>query len=182
VKHLVLALLAHGPAHGYELKRRHDDLFAGLSAPINIGQIYVTLGRLERDGLVSHTPEPQAERPDRKVYVLLELGRKTLDEWLAEPAEISTLKSDVILKLISAWLVDGVDPRSIITEHRQRCLQTLRQLDRLAGESPAGTIGELLVQGSALHLQAELRWLDLCEQRLDTLRPPALEKGNHHEA
>jgi DNA-binding PadR family transcriptional regulator len=180
MKHIVLSLLASGAAHGYELKQRHDRLFQGIWPPINVGQIYVTLGRLERDGLAAHTPVPQAERPDRKVYELTKLGRKALDSWLAEPAEPSTLKSDLVVKLVSAWLVGTGDLHEIVTEHRQRCLLTLRQLDRIAAGAEPGTLSELLLQGSALHLQAELRWLDLCEQRLGQLRPPDLEKEGDH--
>src|SRR6266511_4189240 len=79
MRYVFLALLASGPAHGYQLKRRHDALFASGWGPINIGQIYVTLGRLERDGLVTHRTVQQAGRSDRKVYELTELGRKALD-------------------------------------------------------------------------------------------------------
>jgi DNA-binding PadR family transcriptional regulator len=164
VRYVFLALLASGPAHGYELKRRHDALFASGWGPINIGQIYVTLGRLERDGLVTHDVVQQAGRADRKVYELTELGHKALDTWLEEPPEAPLPKSDLLLRLVGAALVGTIDPEAVLGAHRQRCLQALHDLDRAAAEATPGSVAELLAQGTGLHLQAELRWLDLCDE------------------
>jgi DNA-binding PadR family transcriptional regulator len=165
VRYVFLALLASGPAHGYELKRRHDTLFASGWGPINIGQIYVTLGRLERDALVTHHVVRQAGRTDRKVYQLTELGHKALDTWLEEPPEVPLPKSDLLLRLVGAALVGTTDPKAVLGAHRQRCLQALHDLDRAAADTAPGSVAELLAQGTGLHLQAELRWLDLCDQR-----------------
>src|SRR6266540_2720405 len=162
-----LALLASGPAHGYQLKRRHDALFASGWGPINIGQIYVTLGRLERDGLVTHRTVQQAGRSDRKVYELTELGRKALETWLGEPPDVPLPKSDLLLKLVSASLVgapDAPDAQAVVGAHRQRCLQALRDLDGAVADAAPGSVAALLAQGTGLHLQAELRWLDLCDE------------------
>jgi DNA-binding PadR family transcriptional regulator len=164
MRYVFLALLASGPAHGYELKRRHDALFASGWGPINIGQIYVTLGRLERDGLVAHRTVQQPGRSDRKVYELTELGRKALDTWLDEPPEVPLPKSDLLLRLVGAALVGATDPAAVLGAHRQRCLQALHDLDRTAAEAAPGSVAELLAQGTGLHLQAELRWLDLCDE------------------
>jgi DNA-binding PadR family transcriptional regulator len=165
MRFVFLALLASGPAHGYELKRRYDGLFGSVWEPINIGQIYVTLGRLERDGLVRFTAVKQDRGADRKDYELTELGRKALGGWLAEPADAPLAKSDLLLKLVAASLA-GSDLRDLIGEHRQRCLQALRDLDDAAADATAGSVADLLVQGTALHLQAELRWLDHCDHVL----------------
>src|SRR6266536_3268968 len=141
MRYVFLALLASGPAHGYQLKRRHDALFASGWGPINIGQIYVTLGRLERDGLVTHRTVQQAGRSDRKVYELTELGRKALETWLGEPPDVPLPKSDLLLKLVSASLVgapDAPDAQAVVGAHRQRCLQALRDLDgAVADAAPA---------------------------------------------
>jgi len=165
MRFVFLALLASGPAHGYELKRRYDGLFGAVWEPINIGQIYVTLGRLERDGLVTYTTVRQAKGADRKDYELTELGRKALGGWLSEPTEAPLPKSDLFLKLVAASL-SGADIGEMIGEHRQRCLQALRDLDGAAADAAAGSVADLLVQGTALHLQAELRWLDHCDDVL----------------
>jgi DNA-binding PadR family transcriptional regulator len=165
MRFVFLALLASGRAHGYELKRRYDGLFGAVWEPINIGQIYVTLGRLERDGLVRFTTVKQDRGADRKDYELTPLGRKALGGWLAEPADAPLPKSDLLLKLVAASLA-GTDLRDLIGEHRQRCLQALRDLDAAAADATAGSVADLLVQGTALHLQAELRWLDHCDHVL----------------
>lgn len=165
MRYVFLALLSSGPAHGYELKRRYDALFGAVWDPINVGQIYVTLGRLERDGLVTHTEVPQEKGADRKDYELTELGRKALGGWLDEPAEAPVAKSDLLLRLVGASLA-GADIGPLVGEHRQRCLQSLRDLDAAAADAHPGTVADLLIQGTALHLQAELRWLDRCDQVL----------------
>lgn len=165
MRFVFMALLASGPAHGYELKRRYDALFGAVWDPINVGQIYVTLGRLERDGLVAHTEVPQGKGPGRKDYELTELGRKALGGWLDEPAGVPAAKSDLLLRLVGASLA-GADIGPLVGDHRQRCLQSLRDLDAAADEAWTGTVADLLIQGTALHLQAELRWLDRCDEVL----------------
>ena len=166
MRFVFLALLAPGPSHGYELKRRYDGLFGAVWEPINIGQIYVTLGRLEKDGLVTHTAVRQEKGADRKDYELTELGRKALDGWLEEPPDVPLPKSDLLLKLVAGSLA-GSPIGDLIGEHRQRCLQALRDLEGPAAEATGGSVADLLVQGTALHLQAELRWLDHCDDVLN---------------
>jgi DNA-binding PadR family transcriptional regulator len=165
MRFVFLALLASGRAHGYELKRRYDALFGSVWEPINIGQIYVTLGRLERDGLVAHKAVRQERGTDRKDYELTKLGRKALAEWLDEPPDMPSAKSDLLLKLVGASLA-GTSVHEMIGEHRQRCFQALRDLDATATDNEPGSVVDLLVQGTALHLQAELRWLDHCDKVL----------------
>ncbi|KPM53533.1 PadR family transcriptional regulator [Frankia sp. CcI49] len=194
----MLALLDRGPAHGYELKRAHDELFGDVAPPVNVGQIYVTLTRLERDGSVVHHVEANADGPDRKIYELTEVGRKALRGWLADPSELPVGKSDIVLKLVAGLITDGTIAPAV-AEHRMRCIQALRTLaDLRAAKHPAGKprgpgglneaantndtstgangtggrtdlpvgLGDLLREASVLHLQAELRWLDLVEERL----------------
>jgi DNA-binding PadR family transcriptional regulator len=163
---LFLALLGAGPAHGYDLKRAYDAQFGAIWGPLNIGQVYTTMARLERDGLVTHETVAQGDRPDKKVYAITAVGRKVLDGWMAEADDAPAVKSDFVLKLVAARLT-GTDPGPVLARQRQRYLQSLRDLDALVplDDDPDGVHG-LLVEGAALHLDAELRWLDLCEQRL----------------
>ena len=174
---MFLALVASGDTYGYELKRRYDAWFAAVWGEVNIGQIYVTMGRLERDGLVTSRTVPQAARPQRKVFAITEAGTKALEEWLGEPAELPSSKSDLFLRLVGASVLDGASVRSLIGEHRQHCLEALRLLDAQAEHVERGSLVELLVQGSALHVQAELRWLDLLDQRLRGRPLPLPEPG-----
>ena len=203
----MLALLDRGPAHGYELKRAHDDLFGDVAPPINVGQIYITLTRLERDGAVTHHVEEGSGGPDRKVYELTETGRKSLRDWLDEPSDLPVGKSDVVQRLVAGLIYDvnaattgeassagTTSAARTLAAHRTRCLRALRALTEAAhrqpssaaAESPISTpdspatngtnpdgaaasvagVGELLREASVLHLQAELRWLDLVEARL----------------
>jgi DNA-binding PadR family transcriptional regulator len=197
----MLALLDRGPAHGYELKRAHDDLFGDVAPPINVGQIYVTLTRLERDGAVTHHVAEGSGGPDRKVYELTDTGRKSLRGWLEEPSDLPVGKSDVVQRLVAGLIYDAHAARRgeparatassaarTLATHRSRCLRALRALadaapladsatehDRTtgAGDGPAAAahvtvagIGDLLREASVLHLQAELRWLDIVEARL----------------
>ncbi|MEQ4300119.1 PadR family transcriptional regulator [Plantactinospora sp. B6F1] len=185
MKHLVLGLLAAGPAHGYELRRRYDELFADAAGEVNIGQVYVTLGRLERDGLVAHTTESGGDRRDRKVYRLTEPGTAALHEWLSAPSDPPLVKPDVLLRLVAAQLaaplLPDVDSRTVVTDHRQRCLEALRELDRQAARTAAGSVSGLLVQATALHLQAELRWLEACQQQLAQIELKTSWKGDGDE-
>jgi DNA-binding PadR family transcriptional regulator len=197
----MLALLDRGPAHGYELKRAHDELFSDVAPPVNVGQIYVTLTRLEKDGSVVHRTEKGTDGPDRKVYQLTPLGRKALESWLCEPSDLPVGKSDVVLKLVAGLVRDGTVAPAV-AEHRARCIHALRHLvsqrlsreatdqepadqepagQELTGQEPAGplptgqppthrpvaALGGLLREASVLHLQAELRWLDLVDERLN---------------
>ncbi len=184
MKFLLLALLARGPAHGYELKRLHDELFAAAGSPVNVGQIYVTLGRLERDGLVEHHPEASTEGPGRKVYELTEVGAKELRSWLESPGPVPQLRSAALLKIIVALEVAPAEVPGLVSAHRSQCLAALRTLDDRAGQGTGSEASELLVQAGALHLQAELRWLDLLTERHPPRRTPTdgpEEEARHHD-
>ena len=173
MRFLFLALLGAGPMHGYDLKRAYDGQFGAIWGPLNIGQVYTTMARLERDGLVTHETVTQGDRPDKKVYEITASGRAALARWLEEAEDVPAVKSDVVLKLVAARLT-GADPAPILARQRQRYLQSLRDLDTLApldtnGDGDGGDAADvhgLLVEGAVLHVDAELRWLDYCERRL----------------
>ncbi|MCP4961307.1 MAG: PadR family transcriptional regulator [Actinomycetia bacterium] len=173
MKHVLLGLLAKGDAHGYELKRRHDELFAVSASSINVGQIYVTLSRLEKDSLVDHRSEQSDEGgPDRKVYSLTELGEKELRGWLESSGPVPQVRSAALLKIVVAFELGDHELRSLVAAHRRRCLAALRDLDRRAVEvGPSIDASGLIVQAAALHLQAELRWLDLLTEQIDHSAP-----------
>lgn len=172
MKHVILGLLSQGATHGYELKRRHDQLFGTAGSSINVGQIYVTLTRLERDDLVVHRTEMSTDGgPDRKVYTLTELGGKELEAWLESPGSVPTVRSNALLKIVVALELDSGELRPLIGAHRRRCLGALRGLDQTAAESAGSAAADLIIQATALHLQAELRWLDLLTERLDIKHP-----------
>jgi DNA-binding PadR family transcriptional regulator len=181
MRFLFLALLARGPAHGYVLKQLHDELFGPPWPPMNIGQIYVTMGRLERDGLVSIEPDG-----GRKVYSLTELGRKELDLWMTEQDESSVHKSDLLLRLVAATMTAGPGVKAVIAECRRRLLIELRSLSASIEPGSEGSLAELLVHQAALHIQADLKWLDVAEERLlqkgTRPRSPQIKPGESTKA
>jgi DNA-binding PadR family transcriptional regulator len=158
---VVLAMLAKEPSHGYEIRARLQQALGPAADAMNAGQIYVTLSRLERAGLV--TGERGAglpDRPDRKVHALTPAGQERVTAWLADvnwpgPAEFH-------LKLIAA--AGLADPLAIIDAQRRELLRRLRDVQRAAmaerDQSPAG----LLLEGIVLVLQANVRWLEACDR------------------
>jgi DNA-binding PadR family transcriptional regulator len=165
VRNALLALLADGPAHGYELKHTLEHRLGALLPPLNAGQIYTTLGRLERDGLVEGTEVPEDAR-NKRVYKLTERGRDALADWVDEPVPGPHVRDEFFMKLVLVGLGSVRDATSLIERQRREYLQALRDLEQHAGERADGIAAELLVEGAALHLEANLRWLDLCEQRV----------------
>jgi DNA-binding PadR family transcriptional regulator len=164
MRHPLLALLASGPAHGYELKQALEQQFGAVLPPLNAGQIYTTLSRLERDDLVKDNAVEQNGRPNKRVYELTGKGREELDVWLTDATPATRLKDDFVMKLVLARAAGIADPIELINRQRAAYLQALRELDDV---NPNGDeTAALLIEGAALHLEADLKWLDLCEQRM----------------
>ncbi len=162
LKFAILGMLAQAPAYGYEIKRAFEAML-GHTWPVNIGQIYSTLARLERDGLVTCEEVSQELLPNRKVCTITEAGRAALVEWLQQPAAPSArLRVDFYLKLLLAYRSHAVDLTSLIWQQRQTLLQALADLTPLLTAQDESL--RLLAEGLQLHLEADLRWLDRCEE------------------
>jgi DNA-binding PadR family transcriptional regulator len=162
----LLALLANGPAHGYELKQAMEQQFGSVLPPLNAGQIYTTLSRLERDGLVDDDAVAQNGRPNKRVYRLTDAGQAELRTWVQDSTPQTRLKDDFFIKLVLARAAGIADPLELIAKQRGAYLQALRALDDVAAQADGDVTAALLVEGAALHLEADLKWLDLCEQRI----------------
>jgi len=158
-----LALLAERPAHGYELRQVLEQRFGSTLPPLNAGQVYTTLQRLERDGLVRGEGVPDDTR-QKRIYELTDAGRGLLADWVAAPTPATRLRDEFFLKLVLAGLSGIADPAALIARQRQEYLQALRDVTETAANGT--TVGALLAEGAALHLEADLRWLDLCQERL----------------
>ncbi len=161
---VLLALLAKEPSHGFELRARLNAALGSLGDEMNDGQIYVTLGRLDKAGLVRvELAAGPTERPDRKLYSLTPAGQTRVGEWLNE---VSWPKPDVTefhLKLIAASAAGLGDPVGIIDAQRRELLRRLRDTQESVLAEPAGSPASLLLEGIVLRLQADLRWLERCE-------------------
>ena len=165
MQEVVLALLAKEPSHGYQLRARLKEALGPVGEAMNAGQIYVTLGRLEKAGLVACELEPGLpDRPDRKVYTLPPAGQQRVAAWLAEVTWPGPAPAEFHLKLVAAAAGRLADPLAIVDAQRRELLRLLRDTQRAAMDEPGGTPAGLLLEGVALRLQADLRWLEACER------------------
>jgi DNA-binding PadR family transcriptional regulator len=154
---VVLAMLAKESSHGYQLRARLRQALGPLGDAMNAGQIYVALTRLEKAGLVaSERSIGLADRPDRKTYSLTPAGQHRVAEWLAE---VSWPKPD-----LAAAAAGLADPLAIVDAQRRELLRRLRDAQRAAMAEPDRSDAALLLEGVVLRLQADLRWLEACEQ------------------
>src|SRR5665811_1687082 len=145
----LLALLAKEPAHGYELKSLLEQIFGEAYPPPNVGQIYVTLQRLERDGLVRSQDVVQATRPNKRVYELTAAGREALSEWIDAPSEGPRIRDDFFMKLALGPLAGITDRMDLINRQRRHYLKLMRSLSRLAGHAERDSrIPRLLIEGA----------------------------------
>jgi len=162
---VVLALLAKEPSHGYQLRARLREALGPVGEAMNAGQIYVTLTRLEKAGLVASEPEPGLpDRPDRKVYALTAEGQQRVAGWLTEVSWPRPDLAEFHLKLIAAAAARLADPLTIVDAQRRELLRRLRDAQRAALAEPDGSDAGLLLEGIVLRLQADLRWLEACER------------------
>lgn len=163
----LLALLAKEPAHGYDLKNQLEQVFGKAYPSPNVGQIYVTLQRLERDGLVRSQDVIQATRPNKRVYELTPAGRDALVAWVDAPSDGSRVRDDFFVKLALGPLSGTADRMSLINRQRRHYLELMQGLSALAADAaPGHPIPRLLIEGAMLHLQADLDWLERCQEEL----------------
>ena len=164
MREAMLALLAKEPAHGYELRQRLLGAMGPVGEILNPGQVYVTLSRLEKAGLVRSSAVEQNSAPDKKVYEVTSAGRDEVTAWLLDATWSKVAPVDFHLKLVAAALTRLADPLAIIQAQRRELMRRLRQIQEMSQEQPAGSEGVLLLEGAALRLQADIRWLEVCEQ------------------
>ena len=167
MQEVVLALLAKEPSHGYQLRTRLRQALGPLGDAMNAGQVYVTLTRLEKAGLVvSERSDGVAERPDRKVYALTPSGQQRVADWLAEVSWPKPDLAEFHLKLVAAAAARLADPLTLVDAQRRELLRRLRDAQRAAMAEPDRSTAALLLEGIVLRLQADLHWLEACERTL----------------
>ncbi len=173
VRHAVLGLLAQRPRHGYELRAAFHALVGGEENwDVKPAQIYTTLARLEQGGLVAKDSVEQDAGPEKRIYALTPTGRKTLKEWFASGIEPEHQHDEFFLKLMMG-LVSGVaDPYRLIQTQRAHLFQELHDITEHRSHSdPSKELAKILLLDKAvMHLEADLRWLDMIEARLDEIR------------
>jgi len=166
VPHTLLGLLEDGPHYGYELKREYDERF-GRGRSLAFGQVYATLARLLRNGLVEVEGVEAGAGPERKRYAITDLGVTDLDQWLSQPeAPAPHLRTDLFIKVALA-LMSGRPATAFLDVQRRTHLARMRELTALKAHGDLVTT--LIADYALFHLEADLRWLDLTAARLETL-------------
>ena len=173
VRHAVLGLLAQRPRHGYELRAAFHALVGGEENwDVKPAQIYTTLARLEQGGLVAKDSVEQDAGPEKRIYALTPTGRKTLKEWFASGIEPAHQHDEFFIKLMIG-LVSGIaDPYRLIQTQRAHLFQGLHDItEHRSHADPSRELAKILLLDKAvMHLEADLRWLDMIEARLDEIR------------
>ncbi len=168
--HVLLGLLADGERHGYELKREHDARFPA-ARPLAFGQVYATLERLRKRGLVDAESGVKAAGPQRTPYTLTDAGRAELDRWLAEveapsPFVSNPLSVKVTLALLTA---DEALAQDYLRRQRDAHLRRMREYTRLKSDDATSLVEVLAADYALTHLDADLRWIDAAMDRVADL-------------
>lgn len=164
IRHSLLALLAEHDAYGYELRSRFESL-TGSVWPLNIGQVYTTLARLERDGLVEGTGTGD---DGRAMYKLTDPGRQELDAWWRSPVmRKDRPRDELAIKIALAVTATDVDAGAILQTQRVATMRAMQDLTRLKRHSGADDLAwRLVLESMIFAAEAEIRWLDHCEAAL----------------
>ena len=165
VRHAILALLSEGPKYGLQLRQEFESS-TGEVWPLNIGQVYTTLQRLERDGLVE-SDEPENEGP-QKGFHITEAGSTELSSWLNTPPDMtSPPRDELVIKVLSALRVPGVSVHDVIQVHRRYLVELMQQWTRLKeDEADFDLTFALVVDAELFRLDSVVRWLDTADGRL----------------
>lgn len=166
IRHGLLALLSQGPRYGYQLRTEFES-FTGATWPLNIGQVYSTLSRLERDEMATRVG---ADAEGRFVYRITPAGEDEVRRWFATPvARADRPRDELAIKLAMAVTAPGVDVRQVVQAQRTATLRSLQDLTRLKAAPPADPPSQgdhawrLVLESMIFQAEAEVRWLDHCE-------------------
>ena len=164
VRHALLALLSEGPKYGLQMRDEFEQR-TGEVWPLNVGQVYTTLQRLERDGLVASDGEDEGPQ---KSYRITSEGAAELDTWLRTPPDLSSPPRDeLVIKVLVAIRVPGIDVRDVIQAHRRHVVELMQEWTRIKRDAAAEDLSlALVVDAELFRLDSVIRWLDAAESRL----------------
>lgn len=190
VQNAILALLGERPRHGYELRGLFRAALGG-HWELNSGQIYSSLDRLARDGLVVQEGIEKSGGPDKILWTLTDEGKQVAQAWFNSPVPRHyRLRDELYLKLVLSFVAPPAQARHILIVQRRELFQEMHDLTaRRNSLDPRQQLARILLLGSAImHTEAELRWLDMVEARLDDIRgqpppmPPPRIRGRPRKA
>jgi DNA-binding PadR family transcriptional regulator len=169
VRHALLALLSDGPKYGLQL-RQEFEAGTGEVWPLNVGQVYTTLQRLERDGLVASDDDAVTEGPQKGFRITTE-GARELATWLRTPPDASSPPRDeLVIKVLLAMRVPGVDVHEVIQVHRRHLVEVMQQWTSLKEDEADSDLGfALVVDAELFRLDSVIRWLDTADGRIRRL-------------
>jgi DNA-binding PadR family transcriptional regulator len=165
VRHALLALLSEGPKYGLQLREEFEGR-TGEVWPLNVGQVYTTLQRLERDGLVES--DGSGEDGPHKTFRITSDGARELAGWLRTPPDLSSPPRDeLVMKVLIALRVPGTDPHEVIQAHRRYLVQLMQEWTRVKDDEADRDLGlALAVDAELFRLGSVVRWLDVADDRL----------------
>jgi DNA-binding PadR family transcriptional regulator len=171
VPHALLALLSEGPKYGLRLQNEFESR-TGEVWPLNVGQVYTTLQRLERDGLVE--ADVEGERSQKR-YRITSGGAEELAGWLRTPPELlPPPRDELVIKVLVALQIPGIDIREILQVHRRHAVEVMQRYTRIKAEAAQDDVPLALVADAELfRLEAIVRWLDAADVRMAQRTPGA---------
>jgi DNA-binding PadR family transcriptional regulator len=180
VRHAMLALLSEGPKYGLQL-REEFEARTGEVWPLNVGQVYTTLQRLERDGLIASENDDGDTEGPQKAYRITETGESELATWLRTPPDLSSPPRDeLVMKVLIALRVPGASVRDVIQAHRRYLVELMQQWTRIKEDAAEDDLStQLAVDAELFRLDSVVRWLDAAEARVR--RAAHEHKPNEHE-
>ena len=173
VRNAILGLLAQKPRHGYELRAAFSAVVGGATWDVKPAQIYTTLERLEESGLVQTKSDlGEGREPARRIYAITGHGREALKGWFADGVPTEHQRDEFYVKLMIGLVSGEADPAQIMQTQRARLYQELHdattQRDRFNPRAEMAQI--LLIDKAIMHLEADLRWLDMIEMRIEAIK------------
>jgi DNA-binding PadR family transcriptional regulator len=180
VRHALLALLAEGPKYGLQLRQEFESR-TGEVWPLNVGQVYLTLQRLERDELIES--DGAGRDGPQKTFRITRAGADELDSWLRTPPDLANPPRDeLVIKVMVALRLPGVDVPELLQAHRRHVVELMQKYTHIKAESPAEDVSlPLVVDAELFRLEAVVRWLDAAEARLSQ-RPAEGAAGDDRAA
>lgn len=173
VRNALLGLLSQRPRHGYELHAAFEAVVGGeQNWDVKPAQIYTTVARLKESGLVAEEALEQDGGPEKRIYAITPAGREELCVWFSTPVKAEHQRDEFFLKLMLSLVTGEADPHRVIYTQRASLYQELHALTaQRANADPKSELAHILLLDQAImHLEADLRWLDMIEARLDEVR------------
>jgi len=179
VPHALLALLSEGPKYGQRLQGEFE-VRTGEVWPLNVGQVYTTLQRLERDGLVESNGEGERTR---KRYRISAAGRQELADWLRTPPKlVPPPRDELVIKVLVALQMPGTDVHEVLQVHRRHVIEVMQQYTKVKADAADDDVALALVADAELfRLEAIVRWLDSADVRLKRTPLPPTPTASHSQ-